>query len=115
MAATPFYVYVNFRNINNGKMFNINLYGSDVANAYLTDPSGNAFVQLPNDGNYVISDAVFSASGVDTLKLNVEVNGRSTPEVILDSANIGTVLDRQIKSMKLAFMSGANVKFKQVA
>lgn len=115
MAATPFSMYASFVNMQTGKQFNVNLYGSDVANAYLTDPSGNAFIQLPNDGNYKLKDAIFSASGVDTLKLEVYVNGRSTPEVILDSANIGTVFNRQVPTMNLNFLSGANVKFKQIA
>lgn len=115
MAATPFSVYASFVNVSTGKQFNINLAGSDVANAYLTDPSGNAFVQLPNDGVYKLKDAIFSASGVDTLKLGILVNGRSTPEVILDSANLGSVFNRQITSMNLMFASGANIKFQQLA
>lgn len=115
MAATPFSVYASFVNVANGKQFNINLYGSDVANAFLTDPASNAFVQVPSDGVYRLKDAIFSASGVDTLKLAIYVNGRSTPEVILDSANLGTVFNRQVPSMNLNFNAGAQVKFQQIA
>lgn len=111
--ATPFKAYANFTNGNTGKRFNINLSADDVSGNYVTDPSGSEFVQLPNDGIYILSDLVLSAAGADTDTLSVEVNGRTTPEVILDSANKGDVYDRQVKSMKLAFQPGSKVAFKQ--
>jgi len=115
MAATPFKVFLQLKGLRTGKAFNITLSGSDVATEYLTDPSGADNLQIPSDDTYLLKDMIFTAAGVDTNVLNIEVNGRQTPESVLDAANTGSILQRQMMSANVAFQAGARVQFKQSA
>lgn len=98
-----------------GIPFNITLSGSDVANAFLQDPTGQDYIQLPVNDSYLITDMIFTGAGADTIKQEILVNGRQTPEEILNGANLATTYDRQARYAGIAFNAGSKVQFKQVA
>jgi len=88
---------------------------SDVAGAYYVFQDGNAFITLPADGPYYLTDVILSAAGTDTSTASIYANGAATSSVIINSGNITTVLNRQIASSPVGFKPGTTVKFVQAA
>lgn len=88
---------------------------SDVAAAGYVFQDGNAFMTVPANAPYFLVDVVLSAAGADTTTSQIYVNGAPTPAVIVNVANVYTVLNRQIQSAPVGFQPGSSVKFYQQA
>lgn len=95
MAPAPFKVILKFK-CKDGFTISYPCTVSDVNAEYYVFPDGNNDVVLPsNHGTLALIDVVLSASGTDTSKDDIYVNGKTTGEQILHAANLGTNFSRQ--------------------
>ena len=112
MAATPYKVAMKVVN-SAGQIKSIPFTASDVTTAAWVFPS--AGTELPLSAlPCVIADVVYTAAGVDTSQVQVFVNGIDTGIRIYNSANLGTVYNRQIQSSPISIPAGASVKLIQL-
>jgi len=65
-------------------------------------------------GNAAIVDLMLSTTGTDTRTATIRVNGKAIPEIVLNGANGGTVVNRQFQMVPLRLPAGANLLFTQV-
>lgn len=95
MAAAAFKAILKFK-AQDGYTFSYPCTVSDVNAEYYVFPDANNDVVLPsNHGNLALIDLVLSGAGTDTSKADVYVNGKTTGEQVLNSANLGTNFSRQ--------------------
>jgi hypothetical protein len=114
MSAAPFKAIVKCV-AQNGQTFSYPITVSDVNGEYYVFPDGNNDVVLPSDKGVIsIVDIVLSAAGTDTSKADIYVNGKTTGEQILNSANLGTNFSRQLMGAPMRIAAGARVRFKQL-
>jgi len=90
---------------------------SDVAGAYAVFPDGNNDVVLPsNMGTLWIVDVILSAAGTDTSRMDIYVNGKSTGEQVLNTANLATGVNRQFLGSPVGgIAAGARMRLTQIA
>jgi len=114
MAATPFNAVLVFVG-EDGSVISYPCTVSDVNGEYYTFPDGSDHVVLPSDhGILTLIDVILSASGTDTSQAQIFVNGKDTGEKIMNSANLGSVYNRQFMSSPISIAPGAKIKIKQV-
>jgi hypothetical protein len=87
---------------------------TDVANAYAIFPSGSSDLQISGTGVALIRDILLSASGTDTSKMDVFINDRTIGMQLLNSANVGTVYNRQLQNAPLPIRAGARLRLQQL-
>ena len=89
---------------------------SDVAAAKFVFQDGSSDLTLPsNRGIGMIKDVILSAAGTDTSTSEVFVNNKNTGVKIINSANLGTVFNRQFMSSPMAITPGGRINFVQTA
>jgi len=88
---------------------------SDVAAAYWIFPSGDAFMQLPADQNWYLSDTIVVTGGTDTTNSEVFVNQKSAGLYIDHKSNLNTSNQRQFTNAPVGFKAGAQLKLVQRA
>ena len=114
MTAAPFKAVLVFTG-EDGSKISYPCTVSDVNGEYYTFPDGSDSVVLPTDhGILFLTDVILSASGTDTSQAEIYVNGKFTGEKIMNSANVGSVYNRQFMSSPIAIAGGAKLKIKQV-
>lgn len=84
---------------------------SDVNGEYYVFQDGNSFMTFT--GDWVWTDLILSAAGTDTTNAAVYLNGAPTSLQVVNSANVYSVLQRQISSAMPVIPSGATLKIKQ--
>lgn len=90
MAATPYTGTLTFRG-KSGTPYIYPISGSDVADALVTfTTSGLTFQTMPTELVQLV-DMVLSASGVDTTRLELLVNGNPTNLSFLDGTILKTI------------------------
>lgn len=112
MAATPYKISLTYRDSTGIK--SQSLTATDVADAYWLFQSGGSEIPL-SDKDCVITDILYTSAGVDTTQVALYVNGVDTGKRIFNSANLGTVYNRQIQNSPIGIKGAAVVKFKQLA
>jgi len=111
MAAAAYKVSMRVRN-SAGQVKTLYLTASDVNAAAWVFLSGGTELPL-SSRNSVIEDVVYSAAGTDTSNVSIWVGGADSGTRIINSANLGTVYNRQIQSAPFAVPAGVPVKFIQ--
>jgi len=112
MAAVPFKAILKFNS--QGGPFTYPCTVSDVNAAYYVFPDGNNDVVLPsNKGTIYLVDVVLSAAGTDTSQAIIYVNGKTTGEQVMNSANLGTNFSRQFMGSPIGIAAGARLRFAQ--
>jgi len=91
----------------------IRLTASDVNAAYWIFPSADTALPL-SDGQATIIDTIYSAAGTDTSQVAIFANGVDTGFRIVNAANVGTVVGRQMQTARVSFAPGTIVKFQQL-
>jgi len=114
MVAAPFKATLIFQS-QNGRTESYRCTASDVNGEYYVFQDGNNDVVLPSDrGVLVLKDIILSAAGTDTSQGEVYINGKTTGLVINNSANVGTVFNRQFMSAPVPIAPAARVRIEQV-
>jgi hypothetical protein len=111
MAAAAYKVSMQVRN-SAGQAKSLYLTASDVNAAAWVFSSGGTELQLSSLPSQV-SDIIYSAAGTDTTNVSLFVNGVDTGIRLINSANLGTVYDRQVKVNPINIPAGALCKFVQ--
>jgi hypothetical protein len=88
---------------------------TDVANAYYIFPSGSSDLQVSGTGVAVIQDIILSAAGTDTSKADVYINDRTIGMQLLNSAMLGSTVNRQLQMAPIAVRAGSRIRFQQLA
>jgi len=112
MAAAAFKVTLSV--MVDGRYKSIYMAASDVAAQGWTFPDGGTALPL-GTGQAVIKDIILSAAGTDTTNSEVYVNGVYTGYTVVHSANVYSVLNRQVMQTPIVLNPGANIKFIQRA
>lgn len=112
MAAAAYKVSLTYRDASGIK--SQSMTASDVANEFWLFQSGGSEIPL-SDKDAVITDILYTSGGTDTTQVALYVNGVDTGKRIFNSANLGTVYNRQIQNSPIGVRAGAVVKFKQIA
>jgi hypothetical protein len=113
MAAAAFKGVIKFQ-AQSGVTFNYPITATDINAAYYIFPDGNGDVVLPSMyGTLYLVDVVLSASGTDTSTGTIFVNGKTTGELIMNAANLGTNFSRQFLGSPIAIMPGARLRIQQ--
>jgi hypothetical protein len=110
MAAAAYKVSLMFQGTKSGR-FSRFCTASDVNAAAYTFEDANTFISFGEDVRLV--DIILSAAGTDTTTSAVYVNGAPTSLRIINSANIYTVLQRQVAQVQPLFAAGSTIKFIQ--
>jgi hypothetical protein len=112
MVAAAYKVSMTVRNAK-GQVKPYFLTASDVNAEFWLHPSGGS--ELPLSAlDCVIEDVILSAAGTDTSQVGIFINGFDTGTRIINAANLGTVIQRQMASTRLRIPANAQVKFKQI-
>jgi len=112
MAAAAYKVVLAVKNSKN-QTTSIPLTASDVNGEFWLFPSGGSEIPISQNAS-VVYDIVYTAAGTDTSQVEIFLNGVSTGRKLFNSANLGTVYNRQSQSSPLQIPPGATVKFKQL-
>lgn len=113
MAAAAFKAVLVFQT-ETGRQYTVPCTVSDVVGEFYIAPSGSNDIQLPSgEGIITLKDVILSASGTDTSKAEIYVNDLTTGVQIMNSANVGTVFNRQFMSAMMHLKEGARLKIKQ--
>jgi hypothetical protein len=112
MVAAAFKGTIVLRN--NAGIRTVPFTASDVNAAYYIFPSGASDLQLSADGVTYVTDVILSAAGTDTSKGDIFVNDMTIGQQILNSANVGTVFNRQFMSAPLALKPGSRLRIQQL-
>jgi len=115
MVAAPFNETLIFKGLSNGRTIHLRCTVSDVAAAFAVSPDGNAFIQLPGDQAYALSDIIVVTGGTDTSNQEIFANSMSTGIVIDNKSNLNTANYRQFQQAPVAFKAGTLLRLKQAA
>jgi hypothetical protein len=110
MAAAAFKATLVFQGARSGR-FSRFCTVSDVNAAYYVFQDGNSFISFGEEVQLV--DLILSAAGTDTTTAAVYKDGAPTSLQIINSANVYTVLNRQIQSVQPKIPAGSTIKFVQ--
>jgi len=119
MAATPYKIYVVFKNLSTeGKYIPLLYSASDVVGANAVLPSDSTTYTLPSNSAsdekevYQLVDAVVIGTYTDTTYANIWMNDQKTEHIIVNGINTPTTVDRQFKIIELFFNEGTAVRLK---
>ena len=119
MAATPYKIYVVFKNMSTeGKYIPLLYSASDEVGANAVLPSDSTTYTLPSNSAsdekevYQLVDAVVIGTYTDTTYANIWMNDQKTEHIIVNGINTPTTVDRQFKIIELFFNEGTSVRLK---
>ena len=119
MAATPYKIYVVFKNLSTeGKYIPLLYSASDVVGANAVLPSDSTTYTLPSNSAtdekevYRLVDVVVIGTFTDTTYANIWMNDQKTEHIIVNGINTPTTVDRQFKLIELFFNEGTAVRLK---
>jgi len=119
MAATPYKIYVVFKNMSTeGKYIPLLYSASDVVGANAVLPSDSTTYTLPSNSAtdekevYKLVDVVVIGTFTDTTYANIWMNDQKTEHIIVNGINTPTTVDRQFKIIELFFNEGTAVRLK---
>ena len=119
MAATPYKIYVVFKNLSTeGKYIPLLYSASDVVGANAVLPSDSTTYTLPSNSAtdekevYRLVDAVVIGTFTDTTYANIWMNDQKTEHIIVNGINTPTTVDRQFKIIELFFNEGTAIRLK---
>jgi len=119
MAATPYKIYVVFKNMSTeGKYIPLLYSANDVVGANAVLPSDSTTYTLPSNSAtdekevYRLVDAVVIGTYTDTTYANIWMNDQKTEHIIVNGINTPTTVDRQFKIIELFFNEGTAVRLK---
>ena len=119
MTATPYKIYVVFKNLSTeGKYIPLLYSASDVVGANAVLPSDSTTYTLPSNSAtdekevYRLVDAVVIGTYTDTTYANIWMNDQKTEHIIVNGINTPTTVDRQFKIIELFFNEGTAVRLK---
>ena len=119
MAATPYKIYVVFKNMSTeGKYIPLLYSASDVVGANAVLPSDSTTYTLPSNSAtdekevYKLVDVVVICTFTDTTYANIWMNDQKTEHIIVNGINTPTTVDRQFKIIELFFNEGTAVRLK---
>ena len=119
MAATPYKIYVVFKNLSTeGKYIPLLYSASDVVGANAVLPSDSTTYTLPSNSAtdekevYQLVDAVVIGTYTDTTFANIWMNDQKTEHIIVNGINTPTTVNRQFKIIELFFNEGTAVRLK---
>lgn len=110
MAAAAFKATLVFVGAQSGR-FSRYATVDDVNGNYYTFQDGNTFISFGEDVQWV--DLILSAAGTDTTNAAVYQNGAPTSLQVVNSANVYSVLQRQIAGIQPRIRAGSTIKIKQ--
>jgi len=119
MTATPYKIYVVFKNMSTeGKYIPLLYSASDEVGANAVLPSDSTTYTLPSSNAtdekevYRLVDAVVIGTFTDTTYANIWMNDQKTEHIIVNGINTPTTVDRQFKIIELFFNEGTSVRLK---
>ena len=119
MAATPYKIYIVFKNLSTeGKYIPLLYSASDVVGANAVLPSDSTTYTLPSNSAsdekevYQLVDAVVIGTYTDTTYANIWMNDQKTEHIIVNGINTPTTVNRQFKTIELFFNEGTAVRLK---
>ena len=119
MTATPYKIYVVFKNLSTeGKYIPLLYSASDVVGANAILPSDSTTYTLPSNSVtdekevYQLVDAVVIGTFTDTSYANIWMNDQKTEHIIVNGINTPTTVNRQFKTVELFFNEGTAVRLK---
>jgi len=119
MAATPYKIYIVFKNLSTeGKYIPLLYSASDVVGANAVLPSDSTTYTLPSNSVtdekevYQLVDAVVIGTYTDTTYANIWMNDQKTEHIIVNGINTPTTVNRQFKTIELFFNEGTAVRLK---
>jgi len=119
MAATPYKIYVVFKNLSTeGKYIPLLYSANDVVGANAVLPSDSTTYTLPSNSAtdekevYQLVDAVVIGTYTDTTYANIWMNDQKTEHIIVNGINTPTTVDRQFKIIELFFNEGTAIRLK---
>ena len=119
MAATPYKIYVVFKNLSTeGKYIPLLYSANDVVGANAVLPSDSTTYTLPSNNAtdekevYKLVDAVVIGTYTDTTYANIWMNDQKTEHIIVNGINTPTTVDRQFKIIELFFNEGTAIRLK---
>ena len=119
MTATPYKIYIVFKNLSTeGKYIPLLYSADDVVGANAVLPSDSTTYTLPSNSAtdekevYQLVDAVVIGTYTDTTYANIWMNDQKTEHIIVNGINTPTTVDRQFKIIELFFNEGTAVRLK---
>ena len=119
MEATPYKIYVVFKNMSTeGKYIPLLYSANDVVGANAVLPSDSTTYTLPSNSAtdekevYRLVDVVVIGTYTDTTYANIWMNDQKTEHIIVNGINTPTTVDRQFKIIELFFNEGTAVRLK---
>ena len=119
MTATPYKIYVVFKNLSTeGKYIPLLYSANDVVGANAVLPSDSTTYTLPSNSAtdekevYQLVDAVVIGTYTDTTYANIWINDQKTEHIIVNGINTPTTVDRQFKIIELFFNEGTAIRLK---
>ena len=119
MTATPYKIYVVFKNLSTeGKYIPLLYSANDVVGANAVLPSDSTTYTLPSNSAtdekevYRLVDAVVIGTFTDTTYANIWMNDQKTEHIIVNGINTPTTVDRQFKIIELFFNEGTAIRLK---
>ena len=119
MTATPYKIYVVFKNLSTeGKYIPLLYSANDVVGANAVLPSDSTTYTLPSSSAtdekevYQLVDAVVIGTYTDTTYSNIWMNDQKTEHIIVNGINTPTTVNRQFKIIELFFNEGTAVRLK---
>ena len=119
MAATPYKIYIVFKNLSTeGKYIPLLYSASDVVGANAVLPSDSTTYTLPSNSVtdekevYQLVDAVVIGTYTDTTYANIWMNDQKTEHIIVNGINTPTTVNRQFKTIELFFNEGTAIRLK---
>lgn len=113
MPAVAFTQTLIFRGARDNRVIHMPMTVSDVAAGFALTPSGGNAIQLNNDQNYMLIDAIVVVGGTDTNFQNFFVNGLQSPLKISNKSNLNTSNFRQFQQAPVTFAAGAQLQLQQ--
>ena len=119
MTATPYKIYIVFKNLSTeGKYIPLLYSASDEVGANAVLPSDSTTYTLPSNSAtdekevYQLVDAVVIGTYTDTTYANIWMNDQKTEHIIVNGINTPTTVDRQFKIIELFFNEGTSIRLK---
>ena len=119
MAATPYKIYIVFKNLSTqGKYIPLLYSANDVVGANAVLPSDSTTYTLPSNSAtdekevYQLVDAVVIGTYTDTTYANIWMNDQKTEHIIVNGINTPSTVDRQFKTIELFFNEGTAIRLK---
>ena len=119
MAATPYKIYVVFKNMSvEGKYIPLLYTANDVVDANAVLPSDSTTYTFPsgtdvnNKEEYRLVEAVVIGTFTDTSIVNIWVNDQKTEHFIVNAINTRETVERQFKTIELFFKEGSSFRLK---